>query len=121
MDGLVEDDIVLAVLARHFRVGRAVAICVVAEQDAINLQAFGYLHGCTLGDAHLVVVLGRGEDDEALVATGDEVGTEDTPVAKGLHHVGIVRLLRILRSLLVRLVCLGWIDSSFFLLIGYRS
>ena len=118
MDGLVEDDIVLAVLARHLRVGRAVAVGVVAEQDAIDLQTFGYLHGCALGDAHLVVVLGRGEDDEALVATGDEVGAEDTPVAKGLHLVRIVRLLRILRSLLVRLVCLGWTGSCFFLLIG---
>ena len=71
-----------------------------------------------MGDAHLVIVLLRGEDDEALVATGDEVGAEDAPVAKGLHHVGIVRLLRILRSLLVRLVCLGWTGSCFFLLIG---
>lgn len=33
---LVEDDIVLAVLARHLRVGRAIAIRVVAQQDAID-------------------------------------------------------------------------------------
>ena len=45
MDGLVEDDILLAVLTRHFRVGRAVAIGVVAEQDAIDPQAVGSLDG----------------------------------------------------------------------------
>ena len=56
---LVEDDIVLAVLARHFRVGRAVAIRVVAQQDAIDFQAFGYLQGCALADSGYVLSMAQ--------------------------------------------------------------